>query len=470
MTDRNDVSRSISRREFMKLGGGTALAAACGALMGSASAFGANRTPNVLLIITDQQHIDTIAAAGCHDIRTPALDRLVRRGTRFVHSHSANPLCSPARSSILTGRPSSETGVHQNNLGIRSDMPNIGQWLSQESDHEAVYAGKWHLPHTHTLFMPGFTVLQTGIGGQGNIGDTSTSRACEAYLRNRSSSRPFMMVASFMQPHDICEWLRLNCRKMDALPYPDLRDQLPKLPANFAYDPREPEAVASRRAGNEAMKNNWSEGQWRYYIWSYYRHVEMVDAEVGRVLQALDDYGHSANTVVVFTADHGEGAAHHQMTRKNSLYTEALNVPLIISWPGHIPESAVNDTHLVSGMDILPTVCDYVGAGLPANVRGRSLPPVLDGHSGAWRSFCVSEVLKNTGRMVRTADFKYITYKDDPVEQLFDMKSDPGEEKNLARDAAHASTLEDHRKLLRNWENRLDVASNVPDPDTWRKG
>lgn len=470
MSKMTGSDRGITRRDFLKLGSTAALSLACGGLTRTAFAAAGRNTPNILLIITDQQHIDTIAAAGCSHAQTPGLDALAERGTRFVHSHSANPLCSPARSAILSGRTSSETGVHHNNLGIRPDIPNIGQWLSQETDYETVYAGKWHLPRGHTHFMPGFTCLSTGIGGQGNLGDTATSRACEGYLRNRSRSQPFMMVASFMQPHDICEWLRLNSRRTDALPYPELAGQLPELPDNFDFDPREPEAVRTRREGNEGLKNGWTEQQWRYYLWSYYRHVEMVDAEIGRVLQALDDNGYTDNTLLIFTADHGEGTAHHQMTRKNSLYDEALKVPLLLSLPGHVPENHADQTHLVSGLDIVPTVCDCVGVGMPNSMRGRSLRTLLEAQSGARRSFCVSEVLNNTGRMVRTDGFKYVTYKDDPVEQLFDVKNDPGETRNLAFESSHASTLEEHRELLREWEKHLDIAENVPGPATWGQG
>ena len=460
----------VNRRQFIRASGSATLAAAFGGLARPARAAAAARPPNLLFVITDQQHIDSIAATGCAHIRTPALDGLVRRGVCFTQSYSTNPVCSPARSSMFTGRPTSETGVYKNGLPIRSGMPNLGQWLSQESQYETVYAGKWHVPRTHSLSIPGFRVLNTGIGGQGNIGDASTSRACEAYLRNRSATRPFLMVASFLQPHDICEWLRLNCTRMDRLPFPELAQELPPLPPNFGFDEREPEPVRSRRAGNEGVANGWTEEQWRYYIWSYYRHVEMVDAEVGRVLQAVDDCGYARDTVVIFTADHGEGTGHHQMTRKNSLYDESARVPLILSGPGRMPKGQVDAAHVVSGLDILPTVCDYAGVKLPPDVRGRSLRPLVEGRTGEWRPACVSEVLNNSGRMVRTDRFKYVAYRDDPVEQLFDMVEDPGETKNLAPDAKHADTLAAHRDALRDWETRLDVAGNVPHADAWRRG
>jgi choline-sulfatase len=192
-------------------------------------------------------------------------------------------------------------------------------------------------------------------------------------------------------------------------------------------------------------------------LWSYYRHVEMVDAEIGRVLTALDAGGERDNTIVVMTSDHGEGRGRHQMVLKNYLYDEAARVPLVVSWPGHIASGKRNETHLVSGTDIMPTLCDYAGVKTPPRVVGRTLRPLLEGKRTEWRELVAAEVAGG-GRMIRTAGHKYIAYADDPVEQLFDMRGDAGEMRNLAPDSAHASALESHRKLLKDWTAHLDPA------------
>ena len=440
----------VTRRQFLKTSaiGGAAL------MTGTAFSTGVpaarDRRPNLLFITTDQQGLDTISANGCRDIHTPNMDRLARSGVSFLESHTTNPLCSPARSSMFTGRMPSETGVVVNNRPIRSDIPNMGQWLSQEG-YETVYIGKWHVPASYTSEMPGFRVVPAGIGGQGNIGDAAVSRACQGYLRNRTRSKPFFLVASFLQPHDICQYVSMHRNAPDEIPYPDILDELPELPPNFNYDPREPQKLRNFN------RPSWSEQQWRYYIWSYYRHVEMVDAEIGRVLQALDDSGEAENTVIIFTSDHGEGRGRHQMVLKNYLYEEAEKVPLIVSWPGRIPEGKQDTAHLVSGLDIAPTMCDYAGVKSPQGVLGRSLKPILEGETVEWHEFVTAEV-QRTGRMLRTSNYKYVTYSGDPVEQLFDIKADPGETKNLAGVFQYDAILEDHRKLLREWEERLDVA------------
>lgn len=454
---------SAERRRLLRLGG----AAMAGTLLGPSAAAVGKARPNVLFLMTDQQHIDTIAAAGCGHVHTPNMDRLVKAGTRFDTSYSTNPVCSPARSSMLTGRPSSETGVFKNDLPIRPEMPNLGQWLAQEGEYECAYAGKWHLPMTHTTRIPGFRVLNTALGGNGYLGDGFTSRACAAFLRQRSRTKPFCLVASFLQPHDICEWLRLNSRRLDRLPYPELRDRLPPLPDNFHFDPKEPGLITGRRLGNEGLANRWSEDQWRYYIWSYYRHVETVDAEIGRVLDALEGEGYGNETLVVFTSDHGEGLGHHQNTHKNYLYDEAVRVPLIFSLPGEIGANQRHRERVVSGMDILPTICAYAGLAAPPKVRGHNLRRVLGGSPAPGGEFCIAEVQGNQGRMVRTPEFKLIAYRDEPIAQLFDMRDDPGETRNLIDEPGQADTVRSLRNLLGDWERNLDAAPGIPHREFW---
>ncbi|MBA7622952.1 Delta 4,5-hexuronate-2-O-sulfatase [subsurface metagenome] len=445
--------RSVTRRGFLirSAVGGAALLS--GTSFGrTAPAVSAGRRPNILFIVTDQQGLDTISAVGCSDVHTPNLDRLARRGMTFMESHSTDPVCSPARSSIFTGRMPSETGVFVNGRPIRESIPNVGQWLSREG-YETVYVGKWHLPRSFTLDIPGFTVIPGGLSSHGTVGDGPVSRACQGYLRNYKGDKPFLLVASFLQPHDVCHWVIMRQKQPENLPYPELAGELPPLPSNFDYDPREPERVKQTRQTSKRCP--WNEEQWRFYLWSYYRMVEEVDAEIGRVLQALEDAGHLEDTLVVFTSDHGEGRARHQQVLKNVLYDEAVKVPLIFSWPGRISENVQDRTSLVSGLDIVPTLCDFVGVKAPPDMRGRTLRAALEGRAAPGAEFVAAEV-RITGRMVRTPDFKYIAFEDDPVVQLFDMKNNPGETKNLFEDSQYASVLEEHRRLLERWESRLD--------------
>ncbi len=197
------ATRCVSRRDFLKAGAAGAITLAGSAVAAGFPAPAATRRPNVLFIISDQLALEAISAHGCTDVHTPNIDRLVRGGVSFRESYTSYPLCSPARSSMLTGRMPSETGVVNNGIPIRSTIPNMGQWFGQQG-YESVYAGKWHMPGSFQADIPGFTVLPGGIGGQGNAGDPGVSRACQGYLLNRSAGKPFLMIASLLQPHDIC--------------------------------------------------------------------------------------------------------------------------------------------------------------------------------------------------------------------------------------------------------------------------
>jgi len=427
--------------------------------------------PNILFILTDQQHLDTITAAGNPYLKTPALDRLKQRGTLFTESYCANPVCGPSRACLFSGRTASENGVIYNKLSYRPGIPTLGEWISDHSNYETIYVGKWHVPESYTNFIPGFEVLYTGIGGQGNFSDPAVARVCEAYLHQRTSDDPFFMVASFLNPHDICEWHFHNIYAPDTLKFSEIADELPPLPDNFDYDPREPGFLANYRKTIHSQPHLWSEDHWRYYIWTYYRHVEKVDAEIGRVLDAIERCGLLDDTVVIFTSDHGEGLGHHGNTHKNRLYEETLSVPLIVSWPGQLPEDVTDSTCLTTGLDIFPTVCDFAGVAPPENLKGHSLRPVLEGDADAGPGYVVCESNVNQGRMVRTADYKYVTYVDDPVDQLFDMEDDPGETRNLAPDPEYADRVVKHRDLLLEWEGQLDVAPDLYHADAWwRKG
>jgi choline-sulfatase len=145
------------------------------------------------------------------------------------------------------------------------------------------------------------------------------------------------------------------------------------------------------------------------------------------------------------------------MVTKGYLYDEAAKVPLVVRWPGQIAEGKRETEHLVSGLDFAPTVCDYAGIPTPPNVRGQSLRPLLEGTSTAWREFVVASSAI-TGRMVRTPQYKYITYRDDPVDQLFNMADDPWETKNLSGEAKYESVIQDHCKLLADWEAPFELA------------
>jgi arylsulfatase A-like enzyme len=348
-----------------------------------------------------------------------------------------------------------ETGVVSNNRAIHSSRPTMGAWL-REAGYDAFYCGKWHLPGGYQQKIKGFDVLPSG-GGQGDIVDTQVSRQTEAFLRNCSSDRPFVFVSSLLQPHDICYWaLQPEQLVPEALPFDHLRGQLPALPPNFDVRPKAPEAV------DRLAYPGYTSEQWRYYLYIYYRQVEMLDADAGRILRALEESGLADETIVFFTADHGDGRARHNHVQKWYPYDEAMKVPFIASCPARINAGAVDGRRLVSGVDLMATVCDYAETSAPEGIHGRSLRPLLEGADPSWREFLGAEY-RIDGRIIRTDRFKYVHYKGDPIEQLFDMEADPWETVNLYEDAHYADVLADHRDLLAAWNARMNAIPPTPE-------
>lgn len=442
---------NLNRRTFLKASGAGGLGLILAARQAPAAV--EKRPPNLLFMHMDQWYWEAASAFGCAHVRTPNIDRLATQGTSFSLSYSANPVCCPARACWYTGRASSENGVVMNDKWpLAPEMPDMGQWFSARG-YDSVYAGKWHV--TGRAFTNSFRVLTPG-SGVGEVTDGAVSRAAEGFLRSRQAGdKPFFLNVGFLQPHDCCYWVFEHLDGTPLTRFGPPPSDLPPLPPNHGYDPNEPEPL--RNLHSSHPRRNWSAEHWRWYLWNYDRMVEMADAEVGRVLDALDDAGLTDDTLVILTSDHGDGLARHGLTSKMFLYDEAARVPFIAACPGRVQAGTRDTRHLVSGLDVAPTLCDFAGIeGLP-KARGLSLRPLLEGRADApWREFLVAETFR-TGRMIRTPEYKYIAYQNDAVTQLFDMRSDPGELKNLAPDAAQADTARDLARRLAAWENTLDV-------------
>ena len=457
------IPTSISRRSILQAGAVGVLTALAGGLPRTVMAAPAlPKKPNVLLVICDQLGWDAMKWSGCRDVSTPNLDRLAANSVTFDRAHSPNPVCSPARSALFTGRMPVEAGVIANAREIREGLPTMGPWIA-DAGYDTAYCGKWHLKEgwAYEGGVPGFTVLPTG-NGQGALVDHTITLSCEAYLQNRKASaadKPFLLVASYMQPHDICFWA-INGEYMvpSAVPFDGL--QLPELPPNLTARPEAPADLDKLR-----FKRFKNDEQWRFYLYNYYRMVEMLDAEVGRLLQSLEKSGEADNTVIIFTSDHGDGRGRHGHVQKGYPYDEASRVPLMVSWPGHIAPRPTDDRHLASLLDILPTICDYAGAKPPDNLRGKSLRPLLETNSASatavpWRDHLIGE-FRQAGRFVRTDRYKYVQFKGDPVEQLFDLREDPWETRNLYKETPLADVLARHRNLLAVHEAAMDYAPNI---------
>jgi choline-sulfatase len=426
----------------------------------------------VLLIMTDQQFGDAMSCRmGRQYLSTPAMDSLAARGAVFTRAYSVNPLCVPSRNSIFTGRYPHETRVTTNDHA--KDRLDPGEFMCignyfKNAGYKTAYSGKWHLcfdqkdPGTH-----GFEIMDSQIKGNHDVAVTD---GAVRFLARRHDA-PFLVVASFLNPHNICEWARRAAGRQERLSCGEIGDppaseRLPPAPANLAPPRNEPDGMTLMRRAYQVEKGLFPVGRftpedWRKQRWGYYRMVEKVDTEIGKVLEALRKTGQEDNTLVIFTSDHGECAGAHGFNQKTVFYEESARVPLIISWKGRTP-AATCDKLVNTGIDILPTLFDGVGIETPRKLPGRSLwPPALGQPVIKWRDHVVvqndmvqaGEVngIKPTmgGRMVRTERYKYCVYsRGIRRESLVDLQADPGETNDLAADAEYSDVLLKHRELL----------------------
>jgi arylsulfatase A-like enzyme len=210
------------------------------------------------------------------------------------------------------------------------------------------------------------------------------------------------------------------------------------------------------------IASDWSADDFRLYLHDYYRLVEDVDRNIGGLLSALNDSGLASNTLVAFASDHGEGMGAHRWVQKAAFYEESVRVPLVFSAP-FLPRRPVKDhTSLASLIDIFPTFCDFAGIAAPSGLSGASLRPAIESGVAFARPFAVSEqgifgAPDREGRMLRTLRHKYVAYNGgDRPEQLFDLKTDPGETRNLALAEPDSPLLKQCRAQLADWARKHD--------------
>ncbi len=289
------------------------------ALDGLALAFGLSEKsekPNILFIMTDQQHAEMMSCAGNEWLKTPAMDSLAQEGIRFENAYCANPVCAPSRTSMATGVMSCRLGGGSNReaLNIKAlpsevDDNSMGK-LMKRAGYDTFYGGKVHLCESLDATNAGYDQFHK------DQRDTLPD-ACLRFIK-KERSRPFFAVASFINPHDIFYAHKATLgkgrtnlvaiyEKASSLPL----KELPPLPENSGLPKNEPSGIA--KATSMLMRNTYDEKAWRIYRWMYCRLTEEVDEHIGRILDGLKEAGLEDSTLVIFTSDHGDMDASHKL-------------------------------------------------------------------------------------------------------------------------------------------------------------
>lgn len=433
-------------------------------------------SPNIIVIMTDQQNATMLSCTGNKWLKTPALDALAARGVRFEKAYATNPVCLPSRFSIQTGAFPSAIGVRENDRHIdEAHVPMLEQLreralgnIFRSAGYDTYYGGKVHLPPQIQNPLPwGYELLSKDVRGE-------LAQTASDFLLNRSKKdKPFLLFVSFMNPHDICfDAIRAGwpgSPDANAAP-PDLFDAMkipegysreaffeqlcPPLPANHQPMFGESYVVDSAirlRSFRKAVRDNWTDEDWRMHRWAYARLTENADSLIGKVLSALAKSGLSSNTIVVFTSDHGDNDGSHKLEHKTFFYEESSRIPFIIAYPWLEKKGVVDSVHLVSnGLDILPTLCDLAGISSPASLSGKSIKPVLESKAvKGWRDHIFME--NQLGYMIHTGRYKYELDDKcgDRIREVFtDLAIDPGETSNMINNAKYAAVINNLRTEL----------------------
>jgi iduronate 2-sulfatase len=449
------------------------------------------RKLNVLFLIADDLNCD-LHCYGHPNVKTPNIDRLAARGVLFRNAYCQFPLCSPSRSSFLTGRRPNATKIVKNPTAGRfstdyKPTPHFREFLPdtitlpqlfRQNGYIAARVGKlfhygvpgqigtsglddpasWEhvvnpagrdkaeenkivtlIPHSYGGTLSWLAAEGTDVEQTDGLGATAAISLLEEYR-----DQPFFLAVGFYRPHT-----PYVAPKRYFEPYKPEEIELPQLSES---DRRRIPAAAYASAKKE--QETMTDEQRREAIQAYWASISFMDAQVGRVLEALDRLGLADSTVIVMTSDHGYHMYEHGLWQKMSLFENSAHVPLIICAPGAAANGKTSEA-LVELVDLYPTLADLCNLPPPDYLDGASLRPVLENPSQVVKQAAFTQVLHGEmhGCSVRTAHWRYTLWDDGRQgEQLYDMKSDSGETKNLATEARHAKTVAQLRQLVRDYE------------------
>jgi len=437
------------------------------------------RPRNVLLIAVDDLNLHL----GCYGhplVKSPSIDRLAKRGVRFEHAYCQFPVCNPSRSSLLTSLRPETTGVLDNRVPLLTRKPDAMTMPRWFREHGYVTASVGKIFHGTAKFSdprawdvelrPKGTPAGRGGEGRNLTGGVVTWcswRAAEgtdddqadglvakeaARLLGEKREGPLFLAVGFHKPHDPF----IAPKKYFDL-YPLDRLVLPTVPDDATAHLRH-----SIGSGWKQDFDKFTDRERREFMRAYYAGASFMDAQLGRVLDALDRSGLADDTVVLFFSDHGYQLGTHGWWNKNTLYDESCRAPLIVATPG-MPKAVQGRacSAFVEFIDFFPTLVELCGLPAPPGIQGRSFAPLLWRPQGTHRDSAYTVVKRGEilGRSVRTERWRYTEWDfGRQGAELYDHRADPGEYRNLAESAENADTVKRLGELLHQYAN--------PSPET----
>lgn len=436
----------------------------------------AQKKPNILFIAIDDLNND-LGAYGSNLVKSPNIDRLAARGVRFDRAYTQYPLCSPSRSSLLTGYRPDVTRIYELKTHFRANLPDVVTLpqLYKQNGYESIRIGK--IFHYGVPGQIGTNGLDDSISWNRVINPKGRDKAEEGKLVNYTPDRglgsalaylaadgedseqtdgliadeaikvleqkqdaPFFLAVGFFRPHTpyIAPKKYFDLYNLNDIPIADnIEQDLEDVP---------PAALFTKPANWGLPVDKLKEAKRAYYAT-----ISFMDAQVGKLLDALDRLNLTDNTIIVLWSDHGYNVSEHGQWMKQSLFEKSARVPLIIATPDGVKGQASGRT--VELLDIYPTLAELSDLKTPKPLDGRSLAPLLKNPAAAWDKPALTQVRRGTdtvGRSIRTERWRYTEWDDGKAGiELYDHQQDEGEITNLSKDPAYAAQVKELSALLR---------------------
>jgi arylsulfatase A-like enzyme len=423
--------------------------------------------PNILFILTDDQRFDDLGCMGNKIIQTPNLDKLAADGVIFNNAFVTTAICCSSRASILTGQHMRRHQIYDFATPLSSEaMDQTYPVLLQKSGYRTGFLGKMaigspskeirhlSLPADKFDFWFGFPQsinFRQVIDGKERFLTTVLAEKAVEFLRTNPTDKPFCLSISFKTPHG--PW---NFFDPDA-PNPYENTEIHPL-ASYTREDYEAQPEFLRKSLNGS--GEWPKDSRKRFLdhaRTCYRLITGMDSAVGRIMASLEEFGLDDNTIIIFTSDHSSLRGTHGLFGKWIMYEESIRAPLIVRDP-RLPAKlrGTRRDQMVLNIDFAPTMLALGGVAIPTRMQGCDLGPLLRNEPTEWRSEWFYEHTYNTkpprrpiakSEGARTERWKYIRYieREPLYEQLFDLKRDPGEERNLAPLAEYVGVLADMR-------------------------
>ncbi|MFA5689118.1 MAG: sulfatase-like hydrolase/transferase [Kiritimatiellales bacterium] len=436
---------------------------------------------NILWLMSDQHNANCMGIAGHPDVRTPNLDRVAKKGVVFSRAYANNPVSAPSRSTFLTGQQVKTHGISGNFVrDLHSDAPNVAR-LFRQHGYETGMVGKAHLPLSWVHAGFGFLrlsdlcdaeacnpqschyfndLVEAGIAdlydhggivpGHPGWGDRAfiselpeefsleawTGRKGVEFLEQRDLNKPFFLKVSFQRPHNPYSppASRAHDYNPETLSLPD--SAVDYLERKFEGKPEFQRNYVNAAQGSGYPFRSVDSAELREQMAAHFTLITMLDEAIGEVLKKIEEQGELENTVIVYTADHGDFAGEHGLTLKNlGIYESIHRIPFILAGPG-VPQGKICEA-IIENTDFYPTLTDLAGIENEAGIDGVSVMPAIRGES-AGREFTICEwefvPPQEAVYAVRDGQFRFVHYDTMPDDgELYDCKNDPGELNNLFR-------------------------------------